>query len=195
MAADDRFYLMEYPDGRPLQHGDLGSNIQLTGIILEGEGVAMLLMMPHSSIHDILPHSSEEEEYTLDERQLIFPSLEEWSEIIRETDDPQILVLDQGIHTKVWHRKARYIISGSVQQKIWARDGFLCMYCLSKMGEVQLSIDHFIPLELGGKNDSSNYLSACRKCNKDKGSKHPQEFLNATHFSELVKYLAQVGKV
>ena len=64
----------------------------------------------------------------------------------------------------------RYTISGAVQQKVWARDNFTCLYCGKKMGEVQLSIDHFVPVELGGADRPENYASSCRKCNKAKGS-------------------------
>ncbi len=63
------------------------------------------------------------------------------------------------------------------------------MYCDKKMGDVQLTIDHFVPLELGGKNDQTNYLSACRKCNKDKASIHPVNYLGEMKYEKLVWYL------
>ena len=36
---------------------------------------------------------------------------------------------------------------------------------------------HFVPLEMGGANDTSNYLTACRKCNKDKGGMAPADWI------------------
>jgi 5-methylcytosine-specific restriction endonuclease McrA len=44
------------------------------------------------------------------------------------------------------------------------------------MGQITLTVDHFIPLERNGKNDMSNYISACRGCNTDKGRQSPEEF-------------------
>jgi len=117
-------------------------------------------------------------------------STDEWSDLLQRSDNPEVLV--NGSLEKAFHRKLRYDISGHVQQKVWAADGFRCMFCNRKMGEVQLTIDHFVPLEQGGKNDPSNYLSACRKCNKDKGGMNPEDWckmkkLNYVHF---VDYLA-----
>jgi 5-methylcytosine-specific restriction endonuclease McrA len=92
---------------------------------------------------------------------------------------------------KAFHRKARFEISGLVQQKVYVADGLICMYCRRKMGSVQLTIDHFIPIEMGGVNNTSNYLSACRKCNKDKGSLDPKEWcrLRSLDYDTLMSYL------
>jgi hypothetical protein len=59
------------------------------------------------------------------------------------------------------------------------------------MGKMQLTIDHWVPLELGGVNNTSNYLSVCRKENKDKGSMSPQDWCNLKgyDFDFYVEYL------
>jgi hypothetical protein len=61
------------------------------------------------------------------------------------------------------------------------------------MGKAQLTMDHFFPLELGGKNDTSNLLSACRACNKAKGSMSPEDWcdLRKLDFDSFVDYLAK----
>lgn len=102
-----------------------------------------------------------------------------WSDILAASDDPKFYGPD-----KAWHRKVRYIVSGEVQQKVWARDDFTCQFCGRKMGDVQLTVDHWIPLELGGANDTTNYISACRRCNKRKADKHPKEFCREIGLSE-----------
>ena len=121
-----------------------------------------------------------------------------WSQIIQHSDDPSIFELDENGHVKVIHRKVRHQISGAVQQKIWAQDGCKCMFCLRKMGEIQLTIDHFEPLETGGKNDESNYLSACRKCNKRKGNEDPRTWCERESvmfdYDWYVNHLAQRPK-
>ena len=102
---------------------------------------------------------------------MLYWTTEEWSDWLQRSDNPEVLV--NGSLEKAFHRKLRYDISGTVQQKVWVADGCKCMYCGRPMGEVQLTIDHFTPLEMGGANDTSNYLSACRRCNKDKGGMAP----------------------
>ena len=173
MSSGDRFYLLEFRN-RPVLFGDIGSLLKIDGIAVSGGGASAVLLLPNASASGF--------------GQVLRLTEEEWSEYIRRSDDPEILIGN----SKVFHRKLRYDISGAVQQKIWAADKFQCMYCGQKMGDVQLTIDHFTPLELGGKNDDSNYLSACRKCNKDKGSEDPKEFCKRRKYSydALVQYLA-----
>jgi hypothetical protein len=175
MAANDRFYQINLAS-RPAFWGDLGNRLQLSGFLLAGEGASVLVLSPNmgdfESYDDILR-----------------PSVAEWWDIIRATDDPCVFELDSTGGIKAVHRKMRYTISGAVQQKIWARDDFICQYCFRKMGEVQLTVDHFEPIELGGADDPTNYLSACRKCNKSKGSMPSDQWcLEKGCDSRILKY-------
>ncbi len=54
-----------------------------------------------------------------------------------------------------------------------------------------MTIDHFVPLQRGGANNQSNYLSACRLCQKRKGSMDPEVYCaqNRLDYDGLVKYL------
>ena len=183
MASGDRFYLMELRH-RPALHGDVGSLLKIEGIVLGGEGAHIALMLPSAIPFEQFmtnPPFSKFETRRLNE--------EEWTEWLKRSDDPEILV--QGSLEKVFHRKLRYDISGHVQQKVWAADGFKCVFCGRKMGDVQLTIDHWIPLERGGKNDTSNFLSCCRKCNKDKGGMDPKEWceLKGHDYMGIIAYL------
>lgn|SRR3990167_832467 len=177
MASTDRFYLLSFPDGRPLLKGDFGQLVTLSGVLFQGMGKDILMMLPGQDGPQNL--------------EVISPTPEEWSEVIRQSEDPVFLQLDKDNERKIIIRKARYGISGMVQQQIWMRDGCKCMYCGRKMGEVNLSIDHFMPLELGGANDQSNYLSSCRNCNKKKGDMHPADWcrLRGLNYNGLVNYL------
>lgn len=174
--SDDRFYLMEMRN-RPVLHGDIGSLVRIEGVVVGGGGSQAVLLLPGMNQK---PESCSIKELTV----------EEWSDWLQRSDNPEILVglsLDGGAPLpKIFHRKLRYEISGAVQQKVWAADNFRCVYCGRKMGEVLLTIDHFMPLELGGKNDISNYLTACKPCNKDKGSEDPGEWLKRRHSSSHV---------
>ena len=67
-----------------------------------------------------------------------------------------------------------------------------CIYCARKMGEVLLTIDHFVPLERGGSDHPDNLISACGRCNKLKGDRDPEEFCATEGYDYfgLQKYLA-----
>jgi hypothetical protein len=171
--SGDRFYQLEFRN-RPVLRGDIGSLLRVEGLVVGSCGAQAVLMLPGFSINPSSP------QYML--------SVGEWSEYLQRSDDPEILIMP----AKAFHRKLRYEISGAVQQKVWVADGFKCMYCGAPMGKAQLTIDHFTPLELGGENNQSNYLSACRRCNKDKGSEEPKVFCDrrGISFSDLVYHLA-----
>ena len=180
----DRFYLARYQNepGREPAFQDLGSVLRIAGTVFQGAGSTLILLSPSGELFD------------LRNTEIAHPSVEEWSEIIRQTDIPEIFVGEVGGINKVLHRKQRYEISGAVQQKIWARDGFKCMFCMRMMGDVQLTIDHWIPLEKGGANDTSNFLSACRACNKKKGMMMPEDFCRQQGFNydDLTHYMSQL---
>ena len=180
MASGDRFYQLDLRH-RPALHGDVGSLLKIEGLVIGGEGARAILMLPG------LP--AEQPDGVWLKSTVHRLSVEEWSDWLQRSDNPEILV--QGSLEKVFHRKVRYEISGAVQQKVWVADGCKCVYCGRPMGEVQLTVDHWVPLEMGGRNDTSNYLSACRKCNKDKGGMDPHAWcelkkLNYNFFSDYL---------
>jgi hypothetical protein len=177
MASDDRFYMLELRH-RPAVYGDLGSIIKIEGIVVGGEGGRSILMLPGTSY------------VAGDQAYIHHLTMEEWTDFLARTDNPEVLVGP----AKAFHRKLRYEISGAVQQKVWVADGCKCMFCGVAMGRSPLSIDHYFPLEMGGKNDTSNFLSACRGCNKKKGAMDPvdycRDFKTLMTHDEYVSYLA-----
>lgn len=172
MASGKRFYLMKFRN-RDCVWGDIGSLLTIQGLVVGGNGAQAVLMLPEESLCECP-----------EVRNL---SVDEWSDFIQRSDNPEILIGD----SKVFHRKVRYAISGSIQQRVWVADNFECKYCKAKMGTRMLTIDHFMPLELGGANDESNYITACRSCNMDKGSEHPADFCKRKRkdYQAFVEYL------
>jgi 5-methylcytosine-specific restriction endonuclease McrA len=49
-----------------------------------------------------------------------------------------------------------------------------CVYCMKEKAN---SIDHFVPLSLGGKHDISNICPACRMCNSIKTNQDPKKWV------------------
>lgn len=180
--AKNRLYELEYPsrDDRPIYLADIGHILQISGVMFSGNGKNVLLMIPGDDIQDVGEFSKAE------------PTLDEWSAIVRASDNPEYY--DE--LKKVWLRKASRVISGHVQQRIFWRDGFKCVYCNRIMGkEVQLTVDHWIPLDLGGANNNKNYFAACRRCNKKKGNMHPQRWcaIEGLDYQALCEFLEKHG--
>ncbi|MGD2174642.1 MAG: HNH endonuclease [Candidatus Brocadiaceae bacterium] len=61
------------------------------------------------------------------------------------------------------------------RRNLFARDENRCQYCGRKFSSSELSIDHVIPLSLGGQTEWSNVVCACTDCNKRKGGRTPRE--------------------
>lgn len=58
------------------------------------------------------------------------------------------------------------------RNNLFKRDNGECQYCGSKK---HLTIDHIIPKSKGGKTTWSNLITACNRCNVNKGDKTPEQ--------------------
>lgn len=61
------------------------------------------------------------------------------------------------------------------REGILERDECVCQYCGRKFAENELTIDHVIPRERGGRNTWENLVTACRQCNSLKANRLPHE--------------------
>ena len=59
---------------------------------------------------------------------------------------------------------------------LYARDHNICAYCGEEYQIGQLTIDHVLPSSRGGKNDWTNCVTSCQRCNQSKGNKTPEEW-------------------
>lgn len=64
-------------------------------------------------------------------------------------------------------------VSRRLRFEILRRDGHTCRYCGAKAPDVALTVDHVIPVALGGGDEPSNLIAACRDCNAGKTSIAP----------------------
>lgn len=63
------------------------------------------------------------------------------------------------------------------RERIFARDGFRCVYCGGVFEPEELSVDHVQPRVRGGDRSGGNLVTACLACNARKGHRRLPEFL------------------
>ncbi|MDJ0553622.1 MAG: HNH endonuclease [Microcoleaceae cyanobacterium MO_207.B10] len=56
----------------------------------------------------------------------------------------------------------------SVKKYVFERDLYHCQSCGQTSKEIELTIDHIIPLARSGSNEISNLQTLCRSCNQKK---------------------------
>jgi len=91
--------------------------------------------------------------------------------------------------------RPRKAISRRLRYEILRRDGHACYYCHS--ADVPLTIDHVLPVALGGTDDPSNLVAACKDCNGGKSSSSPDSATvakvneDAARWAEAMKLAAE----
>ena len=63
------------------------------------------------------------------------------------------------------NRVTRRAIPKQMRNEIYRRDNYTCQFCKSACDRKNLTIDHLIPLALGGLDDITNYVTCCSSCN------------------------------
>lgn len=154
----------------------LGDEITISGLVLQGQGKTFGLLMPLADHDDIDP---------------IPMSLEEWKRFLHQVDylekemfpnstDPGLL--------KTIIRKSQRNIESQIQWNVFRRDDYICRYCGAN--DVPLTVDHIVLWEDLGQSVEDNLISACRKCNKNRGNTPYLIWLNKPHYtSKMLKWL------
>lgn len=68
-------------------------------------------------------------------------------------------------------------VSKRVRYEVLRRDNHTCRYCGATADDGPLTVDHVVPTSLGGTDDPSNLVAACRDCNAGKSSSSPDSAL------------------
>ena len=68
-------------------------------------------------------------------------------------------------------------VSKRARYEVLRRDNFTCRYCGGKAPDVPLTVDHVLPVALGGTDEPANLVTACRDCNAGKTSTPPDAAL------------------
>jgi len=152
---------------------EIGDTVQISGMIWSGNGKSYLCFLP--------------DDYDFADELVFMPlNLNEWNNLIRQSDimETEILAKDtEGNLVKTILRKSTRQIDQAIQWKVYFRDKFRCRYC-NRIG-VPLSVDHIILWEEGGPSTEENLITACKKCNKTRGSMHYEEWLKSPYYRRV----------
>ena len=83
-------------------------------------------------------------------------------------------------------------VSKRLRYEVLRRDGSTCRYCGRSAPEVILTVDHVVPVALGGADDPSNLVTACRDCNSGKSATPPDATLVADIASDALRWSAAI---
>lgn len=79
-------------------------------------------------------------------------------------------------------------VSKRIRYEILRRDNNTCRYCHAT--DSPLTVDHVVPVALGGSDDPSNLVAACKDCNAGKTSSSPDGHLVAQVADDAVRWSA-----
>lgn len=79
-------------------------------------------------------------------------------------------------------------VSKRTRYEVLRRDSFLCRYCRAE--GTQLTVDHVVPVALGGTDAPDNLVAACRDCNAGKAASSPDEATVAQVSDDAVRWAA-----
>jgi hypothetical protein len=83
-------------------------------------------------------------------------------------------------------------VSKRVRYEVLRRDNHTCRYCGGIAPDVTLTVDHVIPVALGGSDDPSNLVAACRDCNAGKTSTSPGAPLVEQVSNDAIRWAAAI---
>jgi hypothetical protein len=67
-------------------------------------------------------------------------------------------------------------ISNALRFEVFQRDRHTCQYCGRRAPDVELEVDHLIPVARGGTDAFENLITSCRDCNSGKSAKLIERF-------------------
>lgn len=84
-------------------------------------------------------------------------------------------------------------VSRRLRFEVLRRDGHVCRYCGGKAPDVRITVDHVVPVSLGGADEASNLVAACQDCNAGKASIGPDAALVADVADDNARWQAALA--
>jgi hypothetical protein len=111
------------------------------------------------------------------------PSLEEWQQIIRQSDLKEVEVIGEDKSKKIILRKSTRNIETSVMWSVFRRDHFTCRYC--GKDDVPMTVDHVVLWEAMGPSIEKNLICSCKKCNNKRGNMEYEDWLVSPEYVDV----------
>ncbi len=73
--------------------------------------------------------------------------------------------------------------------KLLSKCGGMCAYCRRSKAN---SVDHFIPIALGGSHDFANIIPSCAVCNSTKRENEPVQWIVGRYGEEALQYVRSI---
>jgi 5-methylcytosine-specific restriction endonuclease McrA len=70
-------------------------------------------------------------------------------------------------------------LSDGLTSLLMLEQGGKCAGCVIDLNKVNVHLDHFMPIKLGGRNIDENIQLLCKPCNQSKSAKHPTKWLSS----------------
>lgn len=156
---------------------DIGNDIQIVGTIWSGKGQCFITQFPEK-----------DEDFSHAKKLLM--TLEDWHRFLKQTDILETEIFSQdpsGIVKKIV-RKTQRQIDSYMQWAVFKRDNYTCRYC-GRTG-IPMTVDHIDLWEDGGATVPENLLSACRRCNKDRGRTPYKDWIHSKVYENFSKNLS-----
>lgn len=158
---------------------DIGSTFQIAGAIWASVDECLITLLP-------------DKEEAVESMKLLPMDLSEWEQFLRQTDlvETEIILTDAtGKLIKAILRKTQRNIDAFMQWNVFKRDNYTCRYC-GRDG-IPLTVDHIILWEKGGPTIPDNMLTACKKCNKDRGNMEYEDWLFSPYYQKRSVHLTE----
>lgn len=85
-------------------------------------------------------------------------------------------------------------VSKRLRYEILRRDDHRCRYCGAGPEEGPLTVDHVVPVALGGSDEPSNLVAACRDCNAGKSASAPDAPIVAGVADDALRWAAAMRR-
>lgn len=171
--------------GKDIKITQIGNDYQIAGLLFSGADRSFILQLPHKAgdIHEQL------DLLELDEEGL--------KGFMRQLDVLETEIITSGPEglMKSIVRKTQRQIDNIIQWQVFERDHYTCQYC-GRHG-IPMSVDHIVLWEDGGPTIADNLLTACKKCNRDRGNMKFIDWLESPIFKRISKFIetSQVNKL
>jgi len=159
---------------RKFEHFDvlsIGTQLEIVGVVYGSEEENIIIVLPDESI--------------LEHMQVLFPTLDEWQQIVRQSDLKETEGMVKG--KKVILRKSTRQIEQKTMWEVFRRDDFTCRYC--NADNVPMTVDHVVLWEEMGPSIPVNLITSCKKCNNARGNMQYEEWLKSPYYLSKVPLL------